>query len=54
MSEQPPDLNPSCEECGRDHEGVCPAGVYHMLISREGDGADVDGKADPLVKEPNE
>lgn len=54
MREQPPDLYPSCADCGLDHEGVCPDGIYNMLINREGAGADVDGKADPLVEEPSE
>lgn len=42
--------------CGDTHpmnsEG--PAGCYTSMIRRAGDGADVDGTADPLVQEPNQ
>lgn len=54
MRDQPPDFYPSCDICGLDHPGVCPDGIYNMLINREGLGADAGDKADPLVKEPNE
>jgi hypothetical protein len=35
-------------------EGIEPPGNYTSIITREGNGSDVDGKPDPLVKEPKE
>jgi hypothetical protein len=40
--------------CGDTHpmNSPGPAGKYTSMIRRAGDGADVDGTADPLVQEP--
>lgn len=37
-----------------DHPWHQPPGNYTSIITREGDGADAGGQADPLVQEPNE
>lgn len=41
-------------ECGHPFHTIDPSHNYNSIVSREGDGADAGGTADPLVQEPTE